>query len=759
MRQQLEDQLRRGGKLPPGITLDTPSAYQGVLGAGEIWLTRDGFPTQLHFTLDFPQQSNGQRVHAVIRTNFTNFETGQFVRVDAPFGRLLRSSPLWLANQVGRLTLIEGSRAGVAFSSFTLFALCALLIVRMGRKRPVYIALNTAIIVSLVGVPLLQSAQAAAFQREQAAAQQAYAATQAANDRLFHDNVATWDPHQPPLALADGRAVVSAQLTQSNLQPQAHPNAGNTLVAQQTTPTAVDSDQDGVPDANEPSGCVGKQDCDGDTLTDLQETRLGTALDKVDTDNDKLRDDLEVKGYSLANRLWYSDPNNADTNSDGLPDTVECWRDDTALDLISSPTTLACNRDSDLDGTPDIFEYDNDGDGVDDTIDLSPFIQSDHVYNQQAPFSFQSNGLTPNEPLFVDFQLVPTSPNQISYARNVLDWPTNDTKGQVVRTQATTFATGKSSGSYTPGDETGDLRLMPLVEITIPAEDAKSILPATDLLTVTRTGIGYTKVTSVTQSSQAKTTEQPWLHATVDLRASQGNTTVAFPTLTDKDHAPTTVDKVQIFQSTCPIGSSETPLMEKTTTTGQGDLWALDETAMPSLLDGRHVLLFLRTNSNGELQSLCMPLGDVPNGTLPFWEMFDTTKLDAYGVSLRDSVDPQDNSAQVIAYLPANVVTGQTGGEKQAFSARMPYWPVADTLGGAQQVRLVWLLQMLGDDGLTQFVHTYSNESWKLAGLSARQDIEMRSAVIYQNPDDDDNTAADVKTIHSRLWPTINVLD
>jgi hypothetical protein len=37
-------------------------------------LTGAGLPEQLNFTLNFPQQSDGSRVHAVIHTNSANFD-------------------------------------------------------------------------------------------------------------------------------------------------------------------------------------------------------------------------------------------------------------------------------------------------------------------------------------------------------------------------------------------------------------------------------------------------------------------------------------------------------------------------------------------------------------------------------------------------------------------------------------------------------------------------------------------------------------
>ena len=90
----------------------------------------------------------------------------------------------------------------------------------------------------------------------------------------------------------------------------------------------------------------------------------------------------------------------------------------------------------------------------------------------------------------------------------------------------------------------------------------------------------------------------------------------------------------------------------------------------------------------------------------------------------------------VFAYVPTMVVAGQTGGEKQALSARAPYFlrNNVTSLGATQEVRLLWLVQLLDDNGNIQIIHTDPNEGWKLGGLSARQDLGVHSAVLYQNP-------------------------
>jgi hypothetical protein len=754
MRRQLEDELRRAGKLPSGITLDTPSLYRDIIGEGEIWLSRAGLPAQFQVTVNFPQGSDGSRVRAVIHTDFANFDADQLAHATAPLAAITRQAPPWLANQLGRLTLLDWPALGMQSTFLLALALGMLLVARIGRKRHVYALLNLTVLAAMLATPLLQSTQVAAFHDEQAAIAATYDDAQQLRAQQRLAGAPAWDANRPPLEAAEAAAesVLAAPPQHVTGVTRA---VNHTAAAQPATPASADSDNDGVADAQEPARCVGLADCDSDGLTDLQEFRLATRLDNIDSDGDKLRDDLEVKGFVLGDRRWYTNPSNVDTNGDSQPDTLECWQESAALDLAASASNTSCDKDADGDGAPDLFEYDNDGDGVDDFTDLSPFHRSATIYNDSNFFTFQSTGLTPNAPLFVDLQLAPTSPDQISYAQNVLDWPKNDTIGQVVRTAETTFASGKPAGAYPPSEANGDLRLVPLVEIKIPAAEAATLLPVTTALAVTRSGVG-TAVITVT-GSVSETRQQNWLHTSVELRADNGSTALTFTSLTGADATAASVDKAKIVKSSCPVDAAASPLAERAAT-AQGDVWTLTGTTLTSLMNGQHVLVLEQANG-GSPRTACIPLGDVANGALPDGQLFDQTKLDAYAVTLRDEVDSSGAAAYVIAYLPANVVTGQTGGEKQAFGVRMPYWPTTTNAGAGQQIRLVWMVQLLGDDGAPQIVHVYKNESWRLAGLSARQDIAVRSAVIYQNPDDDDNAGQDIRAIHARLWSTINVLN
>ncbi len=592
MRRQLEDELRNAGKLPPSVNLDTPQIYQGIVGDGEIWLTKDGLPEQLHVQINFPQKTDGNRVRAVIHTDFAGYDRERLAAAETLFSATsFNGAPagaqLWFANLAGRSALVDGGEVGAQLGFLAAWMVFAILLVHFRRKPQLYVTLNLVIMAAMVVGPLLQSTQVAAFQDEQAVAQQAYEANQAEQTEKRAAPDTAWDPTRSPLEVADNtpsaRTLASSPLT-----------VNSSLLPQTDTASTTDSDADGVPDAEEPTECRTQVDCDGDGLTDLQETRLGTQLNDPDSDRDKLRDDLEVKGFEIKGRRWYTDPKNVDTNGDGLPDTLECWHENTTLSLADAPSNQACDKDSDGDGVPDLVEYDNDGDGVDDSVDISPFHRTQTVFSSNNPFILQSNNLTPNEPLFVDFQIVPTSRQQLSYARNVLDWPQNDTKGQVVRTADTTFATGKPVNTYPAAEENGDLRLVPLVEITIPAANAGKILPTTRSLNVTRSGVGRQAISA---------TQQIWLTATVAFQADNGTVALTFTSLTGVDNAAAPVDRVKIVQSSCPADSAA-PVVAQTTSVAEGGSWTIDGKSLPDLMDGGHALIFEKG-----VNSLCIPLG------------------------------------------------------------------------------------------------------------------------------------------------------
>jgi len=162
-----------------------------------------------------------------------------------------------------------------------------------------------------------------------------------------------------------------------------------------STNNAIDTDGDGVPDAQEiidgtdPNSAASVKDTDGDGVPDYVEVQQGTsptnASDAKDTDGDGVPDYIEVKqGTSPTNA------NDAkDTDGDGVPDYIEVKQG-------TSPTNATDAKDTDGDGIPDYIEVaqgtnpavagdakDTDGDGVPDFIEVlqgtNPLVGGDII--------------------------------------------------------------------------------------------------------------------------------------------------------------------------------------------------------------------------------------------------------------------------------------------------------------------------------------------------------------------------------------------
>lgn len=201
---------------------------------------------------------------------------------------------------------------------------------------------------------------------------------------------------------------------------------GATALIPATNPIDVPSD-----DGNAPSITV---DTDNDGLTDIAEALIGTDPMNPDSDGDGLTDGCEVLGTNLVigamtlacpittgagtTSAFYLDPMNPDTDGGGIPDGVEVTNggdplspldDDTDGDGIGNDDELALGLDpndpdsnddcindgdeigpdvtnpidTDGDGVPDIFDNDNDNDGLTDCeevrLGLDPRSGSDVI--------------------------------------------------------------------------------------------------------------------------------------------------------------------------------------------------------------------------------------------------------------------------------------------------------------------------------------------------------------------------------------------
>ncbi|MFW9932302.1 MAG: hypothetical protein ACFFDR_06565, partial [Candidatus Thorarchaeota archaeon] len=139
-----------------------------------------------------------------------------------------------------------------------------------------------------------------------------------------------------------------------------------------------------------------RTDADGDGLYDPVEAVIGTNPSSNDTDHDNVTD-----YYEVLNGL---DPLNPDSNDDGIADYDEI---NVVLDL-------------DNDDIPNAWDFDNDGDGVNDDPDLSPFACS--TVEDYFDIHIQTDG----EPTFINIQLVPEKLEHLKLFYQTWDWPDDD---------------------------------------------------------------------------------------------------------------------------------------------------------------------------------------------------------------------------------------------------------------------------------------------------------------------------------------------
>ena len=88
--------------------------------------------------------------------------------------------------------------------------------------------------------------------------------------------------------------------------------------------------------------------------------------------------------------------------------------------LADQPNYTAVCPDTDGDGTHDVWDDDNDGDGVVDAVDLAPSTNGG-THDDSNPVNLTVNNLQPNLPVFVDLQVRPTDSRQLSYIGSMLD--------------------------------------------------------------------------------------------------------------------------------------------------------------------------------------------------------------------------------------------------------------------------------------------------------------------------------------------------
>ncbi|WP_322814048.1 LamG-like jellyroll fold domain-containing protein [Chloroflexus sp.] len=453
LRERQQEALVRANRLPPGAELKPAEEYTHLRGSGEVWVDQNGLPVRQIIDLTLPTGSTQRLSHAQITMDFFGF------------GPLPTSPPFaWQHLFWNILNVLNALAPSVIWLSAFLSCLIAIVVLIQRRSVLRFNSLiSMVVLVTLISGPLLTAHRAYAIQASEAersvASQQIPAITQTPSDReaqmpaefaaahivadvLLSEvrNQSTYDHDR------DGLSDIQEHMLGTDPYQATDSKARLESLITQATPALPITPASLVHDG---------RDSDGDGLNDFQELFLGTSRFESDTDGDGLSDFAEARGFSYNGRDWFLDPLAMDTNRDGIIDSLE---------VIRNGSTLL-PRDTDSDGVPDAFDRDNDNDGVPDALDLSPSTHSGSqgAFNGNRALWLKLDNLYNNTLVAVDFQVRPQDANQLWYAQSRFDWP-NDGAGQIQDRNATT----------------DDLQLIPLLEISIPANSFATLPSYTD---------------------------------------------------------------------------------------------------------------------------------------------------------------------------------------------------------------------------------------------------------------------------------------
>ena len=480
MRQRLEAHLAQYGRLPDTLTLDTADLYSGMAGTGLLWLDADGLPSRLTLNLDIPAQAETGRTTATLSSDFHSYDHSRIAQASVTLWESPQS--WWAFNQV---SLVNGvQQTAVPLTLLLLITAFLMLVLPYRETKGFQTAVTLFIITSILTSPLLQGHQAQAFHQNLTTARAHQEAQQAQNEQINeareYVQQPNFDPHTAPSKqLPVNSKQLSVNGNQSPISNLQSPISSLPLSSPLSSPT--DTDNDGLSDADELlwgtcaylgameycDGVVDSADTDGDGIEDgIEVYNLTTHPAHADTDGDTITDTLEINGFHYNGQMWYLNPNESDSNKDGLADSLEClvWTATSEYD-----PTAPC-PDSDNDGTPDVWDDDNDNDGVIDATDLSPFDKVSQLYSHDNPMTLQIDNLQADLPVFVDVQFRPQNPDHLNYIGTVLNWPSGDTQGQIQRRLNSTFANTANLDIRATDSlaRNGDIRLVPIVEMLIP---------------------------------------------------------------------------------------------------------------------------------------------------------------------------------------------------------------------------------------------------------------------------------------------------
>ena len=173
-------------------------------------------------------------------------------------------------------------------------------------------------------------------------------------------------------------------------------------------------------------------DSDNDGLSDKVEKIINTNINSKDTDNDGLSDLFEAE-----NNL---DPLKEDTNDDGLSDLYELTKGDSNIEINAD----LVKRDTDNDSIYNVFDNDNDNDGVNDALDISPFKYIKDSDKQNMTITTSGNET------FITIQIQPSDVDKLYESNKIMSWP-KDNYGSV--------------RNYDSSD--GGVSIVPMLEVTM----------------------------------------------------------------------------------------------------------------------------------------------------------------------------------------------------------------------------------------------------------------------------------------------------
>ncbi|MCP4164897.1 MAG: hypothetical protein GY759_03255, partial [Chloroflexi bacterium] len=403
--QQMEQDM--AGRLPQGVQLKPSPALQNMVGKGELWLDESGLPRRQILDINMPAVSENFDARVDMVIDYSRFgqpipgieipqpvgENGALVMPDSNSDSALtdNQSPTVMTTLTQSLKPVSSG----LIPGLIALPLLVLALLLIKRPRALYMAVASTMVVLMVVQPLLQVGQFALFEQHSAEAAPVDEALQ---------SMGLLPPERPA---ADDNASLHSE--------------SNRLAA---TTTLQDCRTLYVNAGSQASG-----DDDGDGLSNEVEWCLGTDYNDVDTDGDFITDTVELEGFTLANETWRSDPMNSDSNGDGVDDGLE-WEPILTSDTYTGADSFT---DYDNDGVPNLWDADNDDDGVPDDQDISPY----EVTAYRPSFDLAVTSHATDTTVYVDIHVQPEITTHLRYGLTTLDWPSDD-KGQIQDRDAST---------------------------------------------------------------------------------------------------------------------------------------------------------------------------------------------------------------------------------------------------------------------------------------------------------------------------------